>query len=152
MAVSANSNREIEKIFQKYGRTAIRDMISILRTAGKDASGTLINSFAFELKKTDTDNWEMIFTYADYGKYVDKGRRPGTKPPPISKLKEWLRIKGLPESAAFPIAKKIGRFGIKATPFLFKITEDQDQLIEALEKQLSRDVILDVTDLPKEIK
>ncbi len=148
----ANSNREFEKIFQKYGRNAIRDMIKILRSAGKDASGTLINSFAFELKKVAQDNWEMIFTYADYGKFVDKGRRPGAAPPPISKIKKWCQLKGIPEKAAFPIAKKIGRFGIKPVPFLFKITEDQDELIEALEKQITRDVILEVTDLPKEIK
>jgi hypothetical protein len=43
--------------------------------------------------------------------------------PPIEPLKEWAVRKGLPESAAFPIALKIARQGIAEAPFLLPAAE-----------------------------
>lgn len=68
----------------------------------------------------------MVLYSEDYLKFVDKGvsgtqRKYNTpfsyrsKKPPISVIKQWTRIKGIPEEAAFPIQNKIFRFGLKPT-------------------------------------
>ena len=43
--------------------------------------------------------------------HVDFGRRPNQKPPPISEIKEWCRIRGIPENKAYVIARDIGKNG-----------------------------------------
>lgn len=50
---------------------------------------------------------------ADYAPVMEFGRRPGAKPPPVEPIREWARRHGLPEKAAFPIARSIGRKGIR---------------------------------------
>ena len=82
---------------------------------------------------------------ADYGTFVDQGRKPG-KQPPISKIRQWLSIKGIPQKAAFPIAKKIGRYGIKPTPF-FSITIQKH--VKELEDKIAK---LAIEGIEKEIK
>lgn len=44
---------------------------------------------------------------------------PGNFIPPVQIILQWVRKKGLPESAAWPIARQIGRAGLTAHPFLF---------------------------------
>jgi hypothetical protein len=83
---------------------------------------------------------DIDFSMPDYGEFVDKGRRPG-KQPPISAIKPWLQIKGIPEKFAFPIARNIGKKGIKAVPFFgttidSKIQELTSQLTIAYTKDL----------------
>lgn len=53
-----------------------------------------------------------------YGLYVEKGRRPGKPPPPISAIRRWATRKGIPESALYVLARSIGRKGIKARPYM----------------------------------
>lgn len=55
---------------------------------------------------------------APYAIAVHEGRSPGAKQPPVEPLKEWARRHGMPEAAAYPIARKIGSQGIPATKFL----------------------------------
>ncbi len=102
----------------KIGKEIVSEMKNRLRSDGSVASGHLEKSIKYSV--TDTkDSVELDFTMAEYGEYVDQGRRPG-KQPPISKIKQWCRIKGIPETAAYPIARKIGRFG-KAGTYFFTI-------------------------------
>jgi HK97 gp10 family phage protein len=37
----------------------------------------------------------------------------------LENIKEWARKKGIPQEAAYPIARKIAREGVRAQPFLF---------------------------------
>lgn len=58
-----------------------------------------------------------ISTGMQYADAVEQGRRPGRKPPPVSAILPWVQrnISGAedPESAAFLIARSIGRKGTK---------------------------------------
>ena len=77
---------------------------------GKKATGNLIKSIDSELRlEQDT----MIFELSaeDYLVYVDQGRKPG-KYPNINAISKWATIKGIPQSAVFPIARKIKEEGI----------------------------------------
>lgn len=54
---------------------------------------------------------------SEAGKF--KGGRGGTFKEFVENMKEWCRNKGIPESAAYPIALKIIKNGIKPQPFFF---------------------------------
>ena len=95
------------------------------------ASGDLGNSISLTLKKKnnriDASIWML-----DYWGAVDKGRKPG-KRPPIDKIKEWLTypnprtklgLEGISSvniaevnSLAFLISRKIGQKGTKGNNF-----------------------------------
>jgi hypothetical protein len=53
-----------------------------------------------------------------YGLYVERGRRAYNRPPPVAALRGWARRHGIPERALYVLARKIGRRGIPARPFL----------------------------------
>jgi len=52
-----------------------------------------------------------------YAPFVEFGTRPHF--PPLDPIRKWCASRGLPESAAFPIAKKISERGTPARPFLY---------------------------------
>lgn len=59
---------------------------------------------------------------AKYADVVERGRRPGSKPPPFMPIFRWVRIKlgpklNLPKSAHYPVARAIQRnIGIRGIP------------------------------------
>lgn len=112
--------KNIEQILNEYGKNAIAEAINLLRSAGKVASGNLINSLTYDIQELMEGSYELVFSYADYGDEVDSGRKPGSFPP-ISSIEPWLTLRGIPEEAAFPIARSIYKFGIKPTPWLYKL-------------------------------
>lgn len=103
------------------------------------ATGELERSLAYQVTWNGS-SFEVDFTMVDYGVYVDRGRRPG-KQPPIGPIKEWARVRGLPESIAFPVARTIGREGIAARPFFgSSVDEGTDQLVQRLAEAYALDV------------
>lgn len=108
----------------------LQEQLQNNRPFAKVASGNLIKSFKWELKE-EKGNDVFVVTAAPYMDFVDKGVN-GTqrnwnspysyrqKKPPLSVIKNWMRLKGIPEEAAFPIQNKIFRFGIKPTNFINK--------------------------------
>lgn len=66
-----------------------------------------------------------------------KGSAGGSFQDLVMKITKWVRLKGLPEKAAYPIALKIIRNGIKAQPYLFPAFEKNKlELIKNLKAQL----------------
>jgi len=130
---------ETKLTLELWGDSVIDSMRNILISNSKSASGNLINSLNYTITYNGLD-LDIDFSMPNYGDFVDKGRRPG-KQPPISAIKPWLQIKGIPEKFAFPIARNIGKNGIKATPFFgstidSKIEELTNQLTIAYTKDL----------------
>jgi hypothetical protein len=70
----------------------------------------------------------------NYAIYVEKGRKPGVKAPPVSVIVAWIKRKKIPlrggriNAVAYAIARSIGRWGIKAKPF---IERSADELFES---------------------
>lgn len=103
----------IYKRLEEIGNTIIDEMKAII-TKGYNgrpavASGNLLNSLAYDVY-VENGVWNLVIEYADYGKYVDKGRNPG-RFPPKKDIENWVRLKGLPQSAVYPIMVKIARGG-----------------------------------------
>jgi hypothetical protein len=69
--------------------------------------------------------------------FVEKGRGANKRMPPVSIIREWVIAKGMEASAAFPIARAIGKRGITARP-LFLLPTTQRALDAIVDKHISR--------------
>jgi hypothetical protein len=57
----------------------------------------------------------------------------------LEDIEQWCASKGIEPEAAYPIARKIAREGVKAQPFLFPAWEkERPKLLDSLEKMLYR--------------
>jgi hypothetical protein len=97
------------------------------------ASGTLEKSLKYRLKIKGKEINVSVYAKGKASKYFlarEEGRRAGAKPPPVSAILDWMRIKPiklrdketgkfkrpteeLKKQVAFLIARKIGKEGIK---------------------------------------
>jgi len=120
------NDKEVKKALNIYGKDVVAELAKQLLKLDKKASGKLIKSLDYKIRPV-VKKMVVIIESEDYLHYVDKGRRPG-KMPPINAISKWASIKGISQKAVFPIAKKIGRLGIKPTHVL-------DKTLKALNKQ-----------------
>ena len=125
-----------------FGKDYIKVLTIMLKKAGKDASGALINSLDYRLVD-EAGEIKIILEANDYLGYVDRGRKPG-KYPNIKAISKWVSLRGIPQSAVFPIAHKIFKFGIKPTNVIDKTIREittsptfkkkyEDDLVEKVE-------------------
>ncbi len=131
---------ETRRVLEAYGASTVQSMREILIRADKDATGGLIRSLKYQITY-DGQDLNIEFAMADYGQFVESGRRPNSKQPPISAITPWLRVKGIPLQFAFPIARSIGKKGIKPTPFFNStIQATQNQLLLELQSAYTIDL------------
>ena len=84
----------------------------------------------------------------EYSMFVEFGRKPG-KQPPLNVIYAWCKSKGIPLTAAFPIARKIGRTGIKAKPFMYVYDDQVDKLVDLVGDLVVDEIVEDVERLEK---
>ncbi len=116
------------------------------------ASGALINSIDYRLKE-EAGAILVAIESNDYLKYVDEGRKPGTgkwgnKPkglPNISAIRKWAGLKGLPQTAVWPIVYSIWSKGIKASNVIDK-TIREIETSRTLANKLEDDLVANVED------
>jgi hypothetical protein len=117
---------------KKWAQQVVTNAKSILTRNKKIASGRLVNSVRY----TINPQGKIIFAYAPEGKWVNQGRRKGSKQPPTAPIETWIKQKGLKgrdpktgrfisdKSLAYLIARGIKRDGIEPLPFM-KLAIDQ---------------------------
>ncbi len=132
-------NSDLKPVIEKFGKEIIVDLVFELLNKDAKASSTLINSLDFELSFA-VNQIVLSITAEDYFRYIDEGRKPG-KTPPVSKIIEWTKYKNIDSKLAFPIARKIGKFGIQPRNILLEIIKEQELKIEG---KLSDDIYLTV--------
>jgi len=135
---------EVQKVLDTYGKQVVAEMKTRLIGAGKVASGALLNALGYEVEQNSADQTVLSITIDppanEYSYYVDKGRKPG-KMPPVENIQKWCKLKGIPEGAAFAIAKNIGKFGIPPTNFYtISVTRRAKQLEKLLEVAIVKDL------------
>ena len=64
----------------------------------------------------------IIGSHAGYFGALEKGRKPG-RPPPVEALRPWLRARGIPQTAAYQVARSIGQHGTKGAFMVQKTFE-----------------------------
>ena len=131
----------IKTVLESYGPLVVDKMKEELAKNGSIASSKLYNSLKWEVKQ-DVDKWILSFKSEDYAKFVEVGRRAGAKKVPISKLREWVKYKGIPENKVWGIQTNIFKFGIKPKPFI-KPAFDQykDDIIRAILKDIKSETL-----------
>jgi hypothetical protein len=81
-----------------------------------------------------------VYTTLAYADVADKGRRPGSAPPPKQALYGWLDRHGIPRSAAWVIARAIGRRGVKGRFFWRAAERAVRQALPSMAQQAARAV------------
>ena len=115
----------------------------------KVATGNLYESITFDVLPDGT----VDFYYDDAGDFVESGRRKGARFPPMSKMKQWIKIKGLAQwrnkkgrfisrdAQAFLIARGISKNGIKPFPFF---TDPFDEAMKSYEYILEEALVQEI--------
>lgn len=137
-------NKKLRDLLDKYGESVIKEAVTRLKNSGHSNTGNLARSLGYEIEESKRE-LTLVFFGADYLEYVDKGRKPGSKPPPIKPIKKWVKQKGIEPKAAYAIAKKIGKYGIKPTNFwTIASTRRQGYLNKRMEEILKEVVDIEV--------
>lgn len=136
----------------KYGNEVTSEMRTRLRNRGKYASGELYDSIRYEVKGSK-HKFTVNFKMASYGQYVDKGTKPSkyADMPPrtggkrkskfIESLQKWCKIRGLPTGLAFPIRRKIWKFGLAPTHFFtIPIERSRQRLKTGTQRAYAKDI------------
>lgn len=129
-------NINLEKGLHDYGQELVANLVKELIQADKKSTGDLIKSIDYELIEK-ANQYIVNIKSLDYLKYVDEGRRAGSKQPPISAIIPWVKRKGIrigktPEQTAFVIARSIAKKGIKPTNVISKAIEKTNKNIAKL--------------------
>ena len=122
-------------------------LVAELIEQGHKATGSLINSVenkvTQKVNEYNIEGWSLL-----YGKFVQLGRRRGTKRVPIKNLIDWIKVKGFETDAkkvrglVFAIQKTIFEKGI-STPTSWKGTATAGwvtKTLDANEKKISTDI------------
>jgi hypothetical protein len=140
--------------FGKLWVKTLREQLITTQPFPKRATGKLYNSVQYRVTQRE-DDWTLTLLSEDYLKFVDKGvsgtqRKYNTpysyksKKPPISVIKQWTRVKGIPEEAAYPIQNKIFRFGLKPTNVINKSIREieyRSKWINKFEESITNEII-----------
>lgn len=152
MAETTNFNEAVARSMGIIGEKVTDTMIDTLISKGKLATGDLVAGIQHTETFDQQDN-EYVTTIKipGYGRYVNEGRRPGAKMPPVQPILEWIRVRRIrtPQytqpQLAWAIAKSISKKGIKPTPFIensieFALTNFQDEIRAGLVEGLTKDL------------
>jgi len=138
----------LKKQLEIIGVEAIGFITKILAENDKQVTGNLIKSLDFKIIK-GVDGLLLEILAAPYFKYVDKGRRPG-KRPPTGPIKKWVERRGIvikgqnSAQTAFVIARSIGLKGIKPLNITDKLTQN---IIKNKETIIKAGAIKDIEEL-----
>jgi hypothetical protein len=137
--------------FNYYALIIIEELQRLLNENDITSASNLYNSLDSQFIDS-LDGIQLDVISNDYLKFVDEGRSPG-KFPPIDAIKDWVGTKGIDESAAWPIAHKIFKFGIEPKNILDDlIRRSQDNLLREFDTKLIDSVGDDIIDKIKLIQ
>lgn len=166
---------DFENMLNEYAAAVVERAKSNLRikrrvrgkVVNRVASGNLLNSLVYKLKfRYNKPTIDFTVDNDAAGKYADvieDGRRPGAKMPPVKAIEDWIKLKPLKlrnrqgefikatesniKSAAFAIAKSIGKNGIEGIHYYQDAVNDtwdeyKEQLITAYVKGVEQRFLL----------
>lgn len=144
--------KALKKAMEKYGEALVLEIVKQLKSADKIATGALAKSVDYELIEA-LDSIAVNILSLDYMEVVDGGRRKGAKAPPTDVIVKWMKVRKIKgrdkrgrfikdKSAAFLIARAIGKNGIKPT---FVIKKSINKLKSLQQKLLTEAAVEDMT-------
>jgi hypothetical protein len=110
-----------------------------LTDEGAVDTGALRTSISSEVTTDSAGIYAVTVGTNQTGPFIEFGTSPHF--PPLEPIKEWCSRHGLPESAAFPIARKIAAHGTPERPFMFPAAEsERDQFISEVSASIAEAV------------
>ena len=103
---------DYKQAIQIFGDEIVNEFVKIMKTEDRLASGRLAKS----MKAKIIDNkkgYGIRLLAANYYKFVDEGRKPGGKMPPMKAISKWASIRGISQDRVWAIRKSIQQNGIK---------------------------------------
>lgn len=143
------------KTIQDYAERFIEVYRGRLEDFGYE-NGKLYKTLNYSISNEGID-WVVTIHLEDYWKYIENGRRPGAKMPPVEAIKKWIEYKKIlprpiqlksgktvipsTQQLAFVIARSIGKNGIEARP-IARETVDQlnNEFVSILKSSIQRDI------------
>jgi len=146
MAQKKLDNKNLSKVLESQGGKAVALLVKILTEADKKATGALIKSLDYEVIDT-LHGLTLKILASDHFKYVDRGRKAGSTPPPVRPILSWVRTRHIvfnglsSKQTAFIIARSIGEKGIKPTYAKDKVNKMlQKNLSEIIKGAVGKDI------------
>jgi len=146
----------ILRIIQNWGNELIKQLQNNLLKNKSNASSSLSQSIEPELK-AQQKGYNLSIMMEDYWFYVEEGRRAG-KTPPIKNIYDWIENKreiqskfiskstdtiAATKSLVYVIARKIGREGTRAKPFVSPALKQVTT--QTLAKRISQHIVETLT-------
>jgi hypothetical protein len=152
----AGEFKHTKAFLHKYGNSVEQEIKVRLRNNGKMGTGALYDSIDYEVTETST-KFKITFHMLDYGRFVDKGVEGSesgkageggssqyaytNKMPPKEEIERWMKIKGIPLEASYPIRRKIFTLGITPTNFFtIPTTRRIKQLEQGVKEAMVKDI------------
>ena len=140
---------QVKQQLNEFAAATVKRARFYLNVRKKNSTKDLFNSLGWEIN-TPKNKLRLRFTGMPYAGVVDKGRRAG-KMPPISAIRKWINDKPVKlrnkkgqfipkteqaiDSAAYAIALKIKRKGVKGSDFF---TDAFNDTFDKFPQQLTR--------------
>ena len=135
--------KPISDLLDVIGKEMVAEAKKNLEIQGRKASGELIRSVNYAVNKNDNGTWTLEIVINPpgdrYVQYTEIGRPPGRQPP-VDNIKQWIREKaiGIPQSAAWPIAKTIGKKGYRGRPVFVPLARKYEPVLGQELQETSR--------------
>lgn len=102
----------LEQALNKYSEKKIDDIINLMKTNDKVATGTFNQTLNYKIE-SDVETLSAVISFfgEHYIKHVASGIKPGTIPN-IDNIKEWMKARGVPENKLWAVIKSIFEKGI----------------------------------------
>lgn len=112
---------DLSDMLELIGEVVVSEMLSTLAAVGLTNDGTtrITKEIKYEVNKAANT---VSVTAPDYYVWIETGRRPGARRPPILPIIEWMKRKriapGQENRVAWAISTAIAQRGIKPRPFV----------------------------------
>lgn len=138
---------DLVKILQQKGQELASDISKNVPVA----EGKLRDSISSSVEQ-DGSIVRLTIEADEHFRFVELGRKPGGKMPPLVAVQKWCIAKGIPVKAAFPIAKSISKKGITPKHILKGVLEVSLSGIEQrIKKAFGESIKLETQNMVKRI-
>lgn len=143
--ITPTSSFGLQAIFDKNFQSRLQKNIQArLKMAGNDCVAYLKEQSAqIYWKRRYQRGWRAtvkplqlsLFNKEDHTIFIEKGRRPNSKPPPAAAIAEWVLDKLGPNVSPYLVARSISRKGILPRPVMLA-PRTQDAMLAKVENHL----------------
>lgn len=121
--VKANARRFTQDLLVELANSVLEtaiavqvDAVMFIESMNPPAVATGELRDSIQVQTSPKGSVARVVSTAAHAPHIEYGTRPHF--PPLDAIRAWCRIKGIPETAAYPIALKIAKHGTPERPFM----------------------------------